>query len=732
MWPAATAASAERPRLLLVDDEPVNLLVTSAALEGLGFEVRTAGDGPLALDLALAERPDLVLLDARMPGMDGFETCRQLRQLPGLHEVPVLMITSHVDNEVVDRAFAVGATDFFMRTDTWALLAARLRHMLRAALTQSELQRNRGQLSRALEVARMGTFDWHWTGGRPGLRGFVFSEEAQRLLGGDIMAPLGPRDLLRQVAYGDRHPFLHLLRMRMNRREPLSTELQCVVHGRRRRLYIEAEPEVGDDDQCTGYSGILQDVTERHLAEQSIRRLSYKDTLTLLPNRNQITLRLRRAIEAGLRLGHDVALLVADLDRFKKINETLGHHAGDELLMEVARRFRACVRHSDLFHEVPQDGEGLRGYRRTEGVGRLGGDEFAVLLAEASEEDALRVAQRLHNALRSPVCLDGQEIVVSACIGMALGPRDGTTAESLMQAADAALTAAKRAGRHQTVAHSPSMIQQGRERLALETALHHAIERQELRLHYQPKVSACGTRLVGVEALMRWDRGAAGGLVSPGAFIPLAEESDLIESLTEWALEEAARQAALWRGRCGFGGTVAVNIPSRMFARQDLPALVDGAVERHGIPHSMLALEITESGLMEDLEGILPLLHALHRRGVQISVDDFGTGYSSLKYLSELPISELKIDRSFVINMSGNSRAMAVITSIISLAKALHLKVVAEGVEEVAHVQTLQQLHCDVFQGYFFSRPLPAEELDPWVKAPLPLRLPPDATALSA
>ncbi|MFM2328873.1 MAG: hypothetical protein RLZZ494_976, partial [Pseudomonadota bacterium] len=244
--------------------------------------------------------------------------------------------------------------------------------------------------------------------------------------------------------------------------------------------------------------------------------------------------------------------------------------------------------------------------------------------------------------------------------------------------------------------------------------LYKAIGRQQLILHYQPKIDIHTNALVGVEALMRWDRGSEGGLVSPGEFIPLAEETGLIITLSEWALNEAARQAAVWRKQFGFDGAVAVNMPSRMFLRQDLAELVDKTLAPHGIPPQMLVLEITESSLMQDLESILPILQNLNDRGVQISVDDFGTGYSSLQYLTELPISELKVDRSFVENMAVKPKAVEVINLIVSLARSLNLRVVAEGVETLPQASLLRSLDCNIMQGYLFSRPLPGDKLAEW------------------
>ncbi len=708
----------DRPTVLLVDDEDVNLMLVSAALTQHGFEVSQAGSGEEALHLLAGWVPDLVVLDARMPGLDGFDTCRRLRNIFGLEDVPVLMLTALADDLSIHRAYQAGATDFIVKSTQWGLLAGRLRHMLRAARTQQELIRSRAKLARAQELARMGSFEWWWHSQQPWMRGLEWSQEARRVFECAPDEALSLRDLLRQMLPEDRRSLMAGLRRILRHVFPVAMDVPLRRGQRRQRIiHVEAEPEFGDAGQCVGYTGIVQDVTERHQAEDSIRRLANKDSLTQLPNRRQLQWRAEKALDQARRMGHRMALLMIDLDRFKKINDTLGHTAGDELLVEVARRLRGCVRHSDQIIDGNVDMAGARFHRMLEAVGRLGGDEFVALLPEiAGDADAERVAQRMLEALRAPVQVDGQDLIATASVGVALFPRDGNTVAELMRASDVAMYAAKERGRNNCVVYTPRLSARGREKLALESALYKAIDRQEMRLYYQPKVDIHTSRMVGVEALMRWDRGDEGGLVSPGDFIPLAEETGLIVALSEWALGEAARQAAQWQREFGFAGSVAVNMPSRMFLRPDLLRLIDEAVAPHGIPHRMLLLEITESSLMKDLESILPILQGLNDMGVQISVDDFGTGYSSLQYLTELPISELKVDRSFVENMAIKPKAVEVINLIVSLARSLNLRVVAEGVETLPQANLLRSLDCHVMQGYLFSRPLTGALLADWAR----------------
>jgi predicted signal transduction protein with EAL and GGDEF domain/DNA-binding response OmpR family regulator len=713
-----------RPKLLLVDDDEVSLMLIAVALRERGFDVVEASSGDRALQL-LTERPtDAVVLDAMMPGRDGFETCRALRATPGHEHLPVLMLTGLDDNASITRAFEAGATDFFVKSHQWSLLAGRLHYLLRASQTRQELERSKAKLARAQDLARMGSFDWRRKLD-DGTSTFVLSPEGLRVFGVPPHGALSMRQLLRMVPHADRHGLMRVLRDVLHASSVLATDVPVIViDGRPRIVHVEAEPEFDDTGHCVGYTGIVQDVTDRRAAEDRIRHLANFDALSGLPNRRQLMWRAERALEAARRGGHQVALLMIDIDRFKVINDTLGHAAGDDLLVEVARRLRACVRHSDQVMEGTLESQGTRSHRSLEAVGRLGGDEFVALLPEVgAESDAERVAQRMLDATREPIFVGGQECFVTASVGIALFPRDGASVADLMRNSDVAMYSVKSAGRNAQASYTPHLSGRGREKLELESALHKAIERDELVLHYQPKIDVRAARMVGVEALMRWNRN--GTLVPPGDFIPLAEETGLIVPLSEWAVREAARQAKAWLVSFGFSDSVAVNLPNRLFERSDLVEHIHQAVSSYGVPHRAIQLEITETGLMRDLQNVIPSLHRLNEIGVEISIDDFGTGYSSLAYLTTLPISEVKIDRSFVRDLGITPQSSAVVTAIIALARSLGLRVVAEGVENLRQMEVLHRLGCGVMQGFLFSRPIPPDDLEAWLKNTiLPRRAP--------
>ena len=710
-----------QPEVLLVDDDEVNLLLTALALRERGFKITEAGSGEQALKLLREQVPDIVLLDAMMPGgLDGFDTCISLRKMPGFENVPVLMLTGLDDDVSITRAYQAGATDFFVKATQWSLLAGRLHYLLRSSRTRIELEHSKSKLARAQDLARMGSFDWRRAGG-----GLLMSPEALRVFGFGPQDSVTLRLLLRMVPQDDRRALLRQLHEALSHTSVVTTDVPIVLlDGRQRIIHAEAEPEFNEHGQAAGYSGIVQDVTDRRQAEDKIRQLANFDALTGLPNRRQLIWRTERALDHARRLHHRAAMLLIDLDRFKVINDTLGHGAGDDLLVEVARRLRSCVRHSDQVMDTALETAGLRSHRTLEAVGRLGGDEFIALLPEVQDEaDAERVSTRVLESMREPIWVSGQECFVTVSVGIALFPRDGQTVADLMRNADVAMYSVKNTGRNASALYSPMLAGRGREKLELESALHKAIERNELVLHYQPKIDVRSARMVGTEALMRWQRGST--LVPPADFIPLAEETGLIVPLSEWALREAARQAKIWTLNFGFADSIAVNLPNRMFERSDLVETIHQAVSGFGVPHRCIQLEITETGLMKDLQNVIPSLHRLTEIGVEISIDDFGTGYSSLAYLTTLPISELKIDRSFVRDLGITPQSSAVVTAIIALARSLGLRVIAEGVENLRQMEVLHRLGCTVMQGFLFSRPIPPDELEVWLQQTvLPQRAP--------
>ena len=468
-------------------------------------------------------------------------------------------------------------------------------------------------------------------------------------------------------------------------------------------------------------------------AEQRTRYLARHDTLTGLPNRQQATEQLAQALARARRNGSHTAVLVLDLDKFKRVNDCFGPASGDQLLRQVAERLQRCLRAEDAVLQLETDDDpGC--------VARVGGDEFALLVADlAQARDAAKVAVRVLEALRRPIELDGQELVVTASIGISVFPVDGTDASTLLVNADSAMSHAKADGGDGFTFYNKPMNASALERLSLEADLRHGLERGEFVLHFQPQLDLAGQRMMGAEALLRW-RHPTQGMVSPLSFIPLAEESGLIVPIGEWALYEACRQACSWPEVPGQAPLrVAVNLSARQFRQFALVDQVAGALAASGLAAERLELEITESCLMQDVDLAIAILDRLRRLGCRVSVDDFGTGYSSLAYLKRFPIDALKVDRFFIRGLPGDSQDAAIIAAVMGMARGLHLEVVAEGVETTEQMDWLMRQGCDVAQGYLIAKPLAARDLREFLAShqaaqtrQLPLLAPPMAPLISA
>ncbi len=481
--------------------------------------------------------------------------------------------------------------------------------------------------------------------------------------------------------------------------EAWDLELELIT-ARGRRIWVRATgvPELGPNGMPVKLSGSFQDVTERRRADERIRRLAHYDELTGLANRNLFSYHLSRALSHAERYGKCFSVLFIDLDRFKNINDTLGHDVGDAVLKVIGRRLSEATRGADV-------------------VARLGGDEFVVVAEEVSSaRDSAEIARKLLAQIEQPVPAQGQEFILTASIGIATFPGDGRDMQTLLKHADIAMYRAKERGKNTFEFYSSHFNTANVDRLSLESRLKRAMgDMDQFILHYQPKVSVADGRIIGVEALVRWispDR----GLVPPSEFIPLAEETGLIGSIGEWVLETASRQAVAWR-KAGLARLrVAVNISARQLYSDHFVAQVRRVLADTGVEPDALELEVTESVMMQNVQQMAERLGELKALGLHIAIDDFGTGYSSLSYLKRLPIDSLKIDRSFVKDVPGNADDATIARAIIALAHSLRLEVVAEGVETNAQIEFLRDLACDQIQGFVFSRPVPPAELEELVR----------------
>ena len=447
------------------------------------------------------------------------------------------------------------------------------------------------------------------------------------------------------------------------------------------------------DGSVQFFEGTVVDITERRQHEAELEYQASHDSLTGLPNRSLLHDRIEQAITRARRDSKRVAVVFVDLDHFKLINDSLGHHIGDRLLLEVADRLMTCIRNHDT-------------------VARQGGDEFVLVLTEQHDADeTLTIVNRLLEVISQPWMNDGQEYGLSCSIGISCYPQDGDDPDALLRCADTAMYKAKASGRSTFHVYTPELNQVISERLELENSLRHALERDEFRVYYQPRIEVASSRIIGAEALIRWDCPGK-GLIPPDSFISIAEETGLIIPIGQWILQEACRQNSAWQQAGLPPISVSVNLSPIQFRHAGLVQSVAAALQQANLDPACLELELTESFVMHDAERINIAMQSLKALGVDIAVDDFGTGYSSLSYLKRFPVDRLKVDKSFVRDIDSDPDDAAIVRAIITLGHALGLKVVAEGVETRAHLEFLQQHGCDELQGYYFSRPVPAAEME--------------------
>jgi len=695
----APGAAAAMPRLLVVDDDDVLREMAAFTLRQAGFDVVEATDGAQALAMLAAGGIDLVLLDLVMPGLDGYEVCRQIRALPQCGPLPVLVLTGLNDTASIDAAYQAGASDFIAKPIHLTLLSHRVRYALRASAVAASALRNRQRLERAQQIAHMG----HWELVLAGLR-FHCSPGLMQVYAAppEAAACATAAEFANRVCPADRERVQAARMAAAVAGQPYQMSFEVLRFDGAVRTVFEQVVVLRDAAGAPErLEGITQDITDRIEAERRITQLAHFDSLTGLPNGRFFRELCTSALERSARLGSGCALLQLDIDRFKAVNDAVGHAEGDAVLRQVAERLMASVRASDLLGSARAAQESV--------VARVGANAFNLLLVDVAQAQAVAaVAERVLRAVSAPLLLDGRELVLTASLGIAMFPRDATDADGLVRCAEQARYSAKAAGRAQHRFFDEAMNQAASARLAREADLRHAIAHGELRLHYQPKVDAASGATVGAEALVRWQHPVQ-GLVPPAGFIALAEETGLIGPLTDWVLEATCSHT---RERIDAGLPmlpVSVNLASPSFADPALPQHLLALLARHGLPTSSLVLEVTESLLMTDVDRAVVRLAALRAQGFAIALDDFGTGYSSLSYLNRFPVDELKIDRSFITDVALGGRHSAIAASIIALGREFGLRVVAEGVETAAQAEALLRLGCGQQQGYLHARPMPAE-----------------------
>lgn len=684
----------ERFRVLLIDDDGEEFILTRDLIEDLvrpSIELEWVGSYQAGLAAVLAGEHDAFLLDYRLGGRDGLELLQEARQLGA--SAPIIMLTGQGNLEVDVAAMQAGAVDYLVKGQFAPdMLERTIRYAVERARALEALRQSEAALKEAQRIAKVGSWEWDvrsgevlWSDQMYQIFDITPEQRRGKILGNPESIHPEDRERVREAVEQVTLAF---------KTDPI--EFRLVAAEGEKWVLARGSLVTNSSGEVVRVLGTLQDITERRRIEQQLFQLAYHDPLTGLPNRRFFLEQLERIAGTALRSGQVVGVVFVDVDRFKAINDTLGHAAGDQLLITVAQRIQENLRSDDF-------------------VARMSGDEFAVILPNLrNEETAEQVVQKLVKVLGAPIQMESRSVYVTASLGLSLYPWNGMDASTLLRHADVAMYAAKQAGRNTYKLYRPEMTSDSLERFELEADLWRAIENGEFELHYQPQLDLQKRQITGVEALIRW-RHPSKGLIPPGKFIPIAEENGMIIRLGAWVLREACRQNKAWQQQGLKPLKVAVNVSSLQFGQADLVETVSDALAGSGLGVQWLELELTESLVMKDVESSAHMMGLLREIGVSIAVDDFGTGYSSLAYLQRLPIDALKIDRSFVNQMDSGEGGLALIRAIVALSHGLGIAVVAEGVETEGQSNHLRELGCDSAQGYLFARPAPASEVEKYL-----------------
>lgn len=690
----------KNPLALVVDDDSSLRIAMGAALIKVGCDVIEAENGRRGISLFRSEKPDLVLLDVLMPEMDGFEACAAIRDLPEGAYTQVLMVTGLDDTDSIKRAFEAGADGFISKPVNLVMLGYQGQYMLRAGQAFRELYRSRNHLAKTQKLARLGNWQVDLVTNE-----FHCSPEASRLLGlnGDG----------RRVTYD-----IFLERVVDQERDTVKKEIDKAVEGKRsisldyrvllpdgtqKHILNRGEALCNENGVPEILLGVIQDVTRLKRAEEEIRLLAFYDGLTGLANRMLFLDRIEQAITTARRDNQVFALLYLDLDHFKRVNDTLGHHIGDLLLKNVAETLKQNIRRGDTATRLGTNSSDSM-------IARLGGDEFTILLPDIRDtESAAIVARRLIEAIPAVYDCEGHDVSVTTSIGISVFPEDGENADVLLKNADSAMYQAKDSGRNNYHFYEESLNLAVIERFSIEKNMRKALDEKEFVLHYQPQIDLATRKIIGAEALIRWIHPQK-GMIFPDDFIQIAEESDLIIDINRWVLRTACRQKNEWDKAGLFPPRVAVNLSGYKFVKQDIVKSIGSALRSADIGPDCLEVEITENVLMQDTDDTISILKQMKALGITMTLDDFGTGYSSLSYLTSFPFDAIKIDRSFVTECTRQPGNRVIIRAIVAMGHSLEKRIVAEGIETEEQFKLIQGYGCDEAQGYYFSPPVPPDE----------------------
>lgn len=685
--------------ILLVDDKQANLTALESILDDFNVNLVKVTSGPDALAVMLKKSFSLVLLDVQMPEMDGFEVAELMRSRKSTANTPIIFVTAiNDDKQYIHKGYLSGAVDFLSKPVEPIVLQSKVKIFLQLDLQKQMLERSLlevEQLKTSNELLLQSVGEGIIGIDPDGVFTFV-NPASEAILGLSSEEMVGSHFNDFAKALGDEFNEFEWNKTKLYRScYHEKTSFREEVHFRSTTLEYNATPIIKQDGQFAGIVLAFKDITDRHEMQNKLSYMAQYDALTGLGNRNLFSDSLKQAVENTHSSKVPFALLFIDLDRFKQVNDTLGHDIGDLLLQHVTERLREYTREQDI-------------------ICRLGGDEFTIILEGNSiKQAAERIAEKLIRALSQPFSIHTHEVYIGASIGIVLYPESASDTNELIKNADISMYQAKRLGRNRYQFFCPSLKEEVNTALELELNLRQALTNKEFIIYYQPKYSSDGSSMIGVEALIRWvDENNQ--IISPADFIPVAEESGLIRLIGEWVLEQSCRDMVHWEETYNLpeGFTVSVNVSIKQLEDNEILDTLRRIMAFTKVDPARLELEITESLLMENAETMLSLLNEMHDLGIMIALDDFGTGYSSMSYLTELPLHVLKIDRKFVDGIFQSEKHRSIVNTIISLANGLGLKVVAEGVETREQLEYLSEKECDYLQGYYFSKPVAKEDIE--------------------
>ncbi len=678
-----THSTPPKPLALVIDDDVTIRLLIQKSLESVQIEALLAPDIATGKDILNTSRPNIILLDVELPDGNGFELCRQLHEDNHFSDIPIIMVTSHDDPESVENSYRSGAIDYFAKPINWTVLGKRTHYALRANKAFSDLRASQAHNLAVLNAMpdSVGIVDRNGIllNIRPG-QDDEHMRNAETHIGNEASGLLPP---------AAHYIFKQALEETFTANTTQTRDYDFNYKGR--NIHYEARMAAIDQQQLVV---MFRNITDRVDSERRMRHLAYYDSLTGLPNRRYFLERFNNVLARAKRDHTKAAVLFIDLDRFKRINDSLGHSVGDEILIAVADRLRETIRDDEILSQGT-----------TNNIARLGGDEFTVIINhfESTEQIEPSICRLIEN-LSKPMILKDRQLVVTPSIGISGYPDDGENVESMLRNADTAMYKAKSSGRNNFQFYGRDMSENTMKQFEMENQLRGAVQRKEIVLFYQPQFELKTQTIIGFEALARWHNPKLGP-VQPSEFIPLAEESGMIIEIGRYVLEMACLQINKWNEQGYTGVRVAVNVSGLQFQRHQIVSDVANLLAKYNIQRHQLELEVTEGVIMKDIDQSVETLSALKDIGVRLSVDDFGMGYSSLGYLKKLPLDILKIDKSFVEDLQHSDEDRSIVDAIIALAHRLGLKVIAEGVETQHQLDYLSLKDCEYVQGYLFGKP---------------------------